>query len=111
MYRDVARRYPNVRVTDAAAAVLAGGRYWTRTLPCLRNEPCTDVDTHGRANQVRSMDGTHFCPVPYPNGGTCQVWSSGALRFGVGLVLPALRAAGWFDRAQFERSTAAGWGE
>jgi hypothetical protein len=112
MYRDIAAHTPGVHVTDAAAAVLAFGRYWTRTMPCLRNEPCTQVDTNAqRANQVRANDGVHFCPAPYPNGGTCPVWSSGALRFAVGLVLPGMRATGMYDHGRFERSTAAGWGE
>jgi hypothetical protein len=111
MYHEVAARYPGVHVTDSAAAVLAFGRYWTRTLPCLRNEPCTQVDTNAqRANQVRATDGVHFCPVPMPGGRSCPVWSSGAMRFGVGLVLPGMRAARLFDRARFDRSTAAGWG-
>jgi hypothetical protein len=112
MYRELARRLPGVHVTDAATAVLAFGRYWTRTMPCLRNEPCTQVDTNGqRANQVRANDGAHFCPTPYPNGGVCPVWSSGAMRYAVGLVLPGVRAVGRFDRGRFERSWAAGWGE
>lgn len=112
MYADLARTVPRVRLTDAAAAVLAFGRYWTRTMPCLRNEPCVQADSNAqRANQVRANDGVHFCPVPYPNGGTCPVWSSGAMRYAVGLVLPGLRAAGLYDHGRFERSEAAGWGE
>jgi hypothetical protein len=112
MYRQVAARYPNVHVAESATSVLAFGRYWTRTLPCLRNEPCTQVDANAqRVNQVRANDGVHFCPVPYPNGGTCPVWASGAMRFAVGLVLPGLRQARLFDRARFDRSIAAGWGE
>jgi hypothetical protein len=112
LYRDLAARYPNVHVTDSAAAVLAFGRYWTRTMPCLRNEPCAQVDTNGqRANQVRATDGVHFCPVPVVNGARCPVWASGALRFAVGLVLPGMRQARMFDRASFDRSTAAGWGQ
>jgi hypothetical protein len=112
MYHEVAARHPGVHVTDSAAAVLAFGRYWTRTLPCLRNEPCTQVDTNAqRANQVRANDGVHFCPVSMPNGMSCPVWSSGAMRFGVGLVLPGMQVARMFDRARFDRSTAAGWGQ
>jgi hypothetical protein len=112
LYRDLAHRLPRVHVTDAASAVLAFGRHWTRTMPCLRNEPCSQVDTNAqRANQVRANDGVHFCPAPYPNGGTCPVWSSGALRYAVGLVLPGIRAAGLFDDGRFSRSTAAGWGQ
>jgi hypothetical protein len=113
MYRDVARGRGRVHVAEAATSVLAFGRYWTRTLPCLRNEPCAggvDVNTQ-RVNQVRANDGAHFCPLPYPNGGTCPVWSSGAMRYAVGLVLPGLRAAGLFDRGRFDRSPAAGWGQ
>jgi hypothetical protein len=112
MYADLARRMPGVHVTNSAASVLAFGRYWTRTLPCLRNEPCSQVDANRqRVNQVRATDGAHFCPVPYPNGGTCEVWSSGAMRFAVGLVLPGLQAAHLYDHGRFERSWAAGWGE
>jgi hypothetical protein len=111
MYRQLAARRAGVRVADAARSVLAFGRYWTRTLPCLAHEPCAGgVDTNAdRVNQVRAFDGVHFCPAPHTSGSSCPVWSSGALRYALGLLVPALDAAGLLDRARFARSVGGGW--
>ena len=112
MHREVAASRPWVRLADAGRAVLAFGRHWARTLPCLPKEPCQGgVDNNGdRVNHVRSHDGVHFCPVPNPGmGSSCPVWSSGAHRFALGLVVPGLRASGLLDEARFGRSAAAGF--
>jgi len=110
MYRELATAIPYVRVADAARSVLVDGR-WTRTLPCLPREPCTGgVDLEGRwANHVRSPDGVHFCPVPYPTFDNCPVYASGGLRYALGLVVPALGELGLFDGARLARTIGAGW--
>jgi hypothetical protein len=82
----------NVGVTydDAGQAVMANGQF-TWTLPCLSNEPCTGT---GGTNVVRAPDGVHFCP----DGNTtlvdgfeeCDVYSSGAYRFALAMLGPAL---------------------
>jgi hypothetical protein len=82
----------NVGVTydDAGQAVMANGQF-TWTLPCLSSEPCTGS---GGTNVVRAPDGVHFCP----DGDTtlvggfeeCNVYSSGAFRFALAMLGPAL---------------------
>lgn len=112
MFREVAASRPGVHVTDAGRAVLDGGRHWSRTLPCLPSEPCYGgVDTSARrANIVRAPDGAHFCPTPKASPtADCPVWSSGALRFALGLVVVPLQSARMFDRARFDRTSGAGW--
>jgi hypothetical protein len=82
--------YPNSRYIDAGAAVMDHG-HWTKTLPCLPQEPCSgDRDPSGRlVNIVRASDGTHFCPTaPAAVRGVtnkCLVWSSGAYRYGIAM--------------------------
>jgi hypothetical protein len=111
MHREVAAAHPGVRLVDAGRSVLAFGRYWTDTLECLPREPCTGgVDTNAdRVNRVRAPDGVHFCPAPYAVVWECPVWSAGAHRFALGLLVHPLRRAGLFDQARFDRSTGAGW--
>lgn len=111
LYRELAARLPHVHVADAARAVLDERGRWTRTLPCLPNEPCTGgVDTRGRrVNQVRSPDGAHVCPVPYPGLPRCPVHASGALRDALGMVVPALQGAGLYDEQRFATSIGGGW--
>ena len=111
MERAVALSHPRVHVTDSAASVLDHG-YWTRTLPCLPNEPCTGgVDAHGqRVNIVRAPDTAHFCPVPYPKLEQCPVYASGGLRYALGLLVPTLRAQGLYDQGRVAASRASGWG-
>jgi hypothetical protein len=82
MYAALAESEDGAHYVDAGSAVLDRGR-WTRTLPCLADEPCTGVDG---VNVVRGPDGNHFCPVAPPavQGVTvgCPVYSSGAYRYG-----------------------------
>jgi hypothetical protein len=91
LYREVAASDPDARYVDAGAAVLDHGR-WTRTLPCLPEEPCTGgIDALGRSvNVVRASDGAHLCPaaaLAVDRGVTsrCTVWSSGAYRYGTAM--------------------------
>jgi hypothetical protein len=93
LYQSIARTTRGVVYSDAGRAVTAQGRF-TWTLPCLAGQPCTGP---GRTNVVRAPDGTHFCP----NGQTtsdhgleiCDVYSSGAFRFGAAVLEAALLAA------------------
>lgn len=99
-----------VRITEAGNAVLDHG-WWTATLPCLQREPCTGgVDAHGNhVNRVRSIDGTHFCPVPYAVFDNCPVYASGGERYALGLLVVPLRARGWYDEGRASLSLGAGW--
>lgn len=99
-----------VRVADSGAALLIRGQ-WTRTMHCLPREPCEggrDAQLNG-VNVVRSYDTAHYCPTPLSLGGTCPVHSSGAMRYAVGLLRPALVALGRWDQAAADRSIVAGW--
>jgi hypothetical protein len=95
MYREISQFSAYGRYIDAGASVLLDG-HWTRTLPCLPNEPCTGGrDANGTPiNVVRAPDGGHFCPSgPHPVRGVtarCQVWSSGAWRFGNAMARPVI---------------------
>lgn len=111
MHREVAARHAGVRLVDAGRSVLALGRYWTANLKCLPREPCSGgVDNNlDRVNRVRAHDGVHFCPTPYAVVSECPVWSAGAHRFALGLVLVPLRRAGMVDQRRLDRSTGAGF--
>jgi hypothetical protein len=90
IYASLASPANGVIYDDAGQAVMAHGAF-TWTLPCLSFEPCTGPSG---TNVVRSPDGIHFCP----NGQTtltgdfeiCDVYSSGALRFAMAMLGPAL---------------------
>ena len=99
MLRGVAASNPRARYVDSASAVLWNG-HWARWLPCLASEPCEGgVDTWGRpVNIVRNQwDGTHFCPLPFPVVHDCPIYSSGAMRFAGGMLIPVLQSLGRFD--------------
>lgn len=106
MLRELAAANPRVHIAESADAVLDNG-YWTRTLPCLPNEPCTGgPDTRGRlANVVRAPDGAHFCPEPYGAAvSSCPTHASGGLRFAAGLLFPTLRAQGVLPPERLRRT-------
>ena len=86
VYRELAqRRY--VSFVDAGGFVELNGAFTDR-LPCAPIEPACGDDGQ---NIVRG-DGVHFCPIPGPPG-SCEVWSSGALRFGMVIAFAASRPA------------------
>jgi hypothetical protein len=95
MFTEIAQFSAYGRYIDAGASVLRDG-HWTQTLPCLAKEPCTGGrDAHGTpVNVVRAPDGGHFCPgAPHAVGGVtspCNVWSSGAWRFGNAMAIPVI---------------------
>jgi hypothetical protein len=69
---------------------MANGAY-TQTLPCLPAEPCTGPSG---TNVVRAPDGVHFCPTGNTTAEgyfeVCDVYSSGAFRYAVAMLGPAL---------------------
>jgi hypothetical protein len=90
LYASVAAANVGVTYVDAGQAVMANGAF-TWTLPCLPSEPCTGPSG---ANIVRSPDGSHFCPTGQTTVegylAVCNVYSSGAYRFAVAMLGPAL---------------------
>jgi hypothetical protein len=92
IFESVVANTTGVTYDDAGQAVLANGAF-TWTLPCLSFEPCTGASG---TNIVRAPDGVHFCP----NGQTtlsgyfevCDVYASGAFRFALAMLGPALAA-------------------
>jgi ribosomal protein L24E len=91
IYQSLSESNIGVTYDDAGQAVMANGQF-TWTLPCLSVEPCTG--TNG-TNTVRGPDGVHFCPdgdSTLVAGGfeVCNVYSSGAFRFAVAMLAPAL---------------------
>jgi len=85
IWADIASSTPNTRVVRADLAVTDRGRFvWT--LPCDPGEPCP---ADGRI-VVRAPDGVHFCPHPNVVAGTCEVYSSGARRYGQAVARGAL---------------------
>jgi hypothetical protein len=91
MYASLAATNPGVTDVDAGESVLDDGQF-TKTLPCLPSEPCTGPSG---TNIVRSPDGIHFCPdgndtIEGPFD-VCDVYSSGAFRFGLAMFDAALQ--------------------
>lgn len=70
------------------AVETSAGRF-TATLSCLEHEANAGLCKLGTKEQVRSVDGLHFCPstVGGPDGRAtlCPIYSSGAYRFALGL--------------------------
>jgi len=87
IYASLAATNAGVSYVDAGQSVLLNGQY-TKTLPCLPDEPCTGP---AGTNVVRSPDGVHFCPDGNVSAeGVCDVYSSGAFRFATAMLGPAL---------------------
>ena len=85
---------PGVTLIPANLAVEGPAGEYLRTMPCASFEPCDGWDAAGqRVVVIRGPDGIHFCPVPH-TGWDCQVWSSGAVRYGTALAGGILRAYG-----------------
>lgn len=96
MFERFAAANDGVSFVDAGAVLLEDGRY-TDTLPCLPFEDASlGCDPDGRI-VVRSPDQLHLCPndhPPDPFVGRCDVWPSGAHRYGLVMAEAALLAAG-----------------
>ncbi len=92
VFASVAASNSGVTYVDAGQAVMAGGAF-TLTLPCLPNEPC-EGPAGTSTNVVRSPDGVHFCPTGHATQvgvyAVCNVYSSGAFRFAMAMLGPAL---------------------
>lgn len=78
--------FRNARVVNAGKAVETKDGQYTRSLPCLPEEPnCTNQPKRG-FNLVRAEDGIHFCPpvlkATVKTLTRCPVYASGAWRFG-----------------------------
>lgn len=80
MYRDLAEHHDRVAFVDAGAGVELDDGSYAGYLACLPFEPECGPDG---TNQVRG-DGVHFCPV-WGSEASCPVYSSGALRFALGI--------------------------
>ena len=79
--RELAAEAPNVEFVDGGA-LITPERDWSRTAPCLPDEPCTGPEVGGvRHNVIRSADTVHFCPVPNSVSDPCPSYSSGAYRY------------------------------
>jgi hypothetical protein len=98
VYAAVARSSPDATYIDAGASVENDGQF-TFTLPCLSFEQCTGPVVNGVAsNLVRDPSGTHFCPTGnftiVGESGYCDVWSSGAFRYGLAMASGVARDFG-----------------
>jgi hypothetical protein len=112
VFRELAAQNPRVHVAESGEAVMHDRRHYARWLPCLASEPCQGgVDIWGRpVNFVRNQwDGAHFCPAPFPVVERCPVYSSGAMRFAGGLLIPMLRSIGRFDAQRASGTYWAAW--
>ena len=90
IYESVAAANAGVTYVNAGQAIMADGAF-TWTLPCLPSEPCTGPSG---TNVVRAPDGVHLCPTGQTTiqgyFAVCNVYSSGAYRFAVAMLAPAL---------------------
>lgn len=74
-----------VSYVDTAALLLTPNREFAARLPCLPDENAEQGCAPDGTIAVRSVDGTHFCPLDTGGKTVCPVWSSGAHRFGLTL--------------------------
>jgi hypothetical protein len=90
LFSTLASANAGVKFVDAGQAVMANGAF-TWTLPCLSFEPCTGPSG---TNIVRAPDGVHFCPDGNAKiegfYAVCDVYSSGAFRYALAMLGPAL---------------------
>lgn len=86
-YREYADTMSRVSYVDAGRFVETPDGRYTDRLPCLH----VDIDCAPDGTTVVRGDGVHFCPVVgvFP----CPVWSSGAIRFGLGIAAAAIDPA------------------
>ena len=95
VFAAVAASSPDASYIDAGASVENNGQF-TFTLPCLSFEPCTGPVVNGvPSNLVRDPSGSHFCPTGnftiVGESGYCDVWSSGAFRYGLAMASGVIR--------------------
>jgi hypothetical protein len=83
MYREYAATMAHVSYVDAGHLVETTDGHYTDRLPCMQ----FDTDCAPDGTTVVRGDGVHFCPVV--NVVPCPVWSSGAVRFGLGIASAA----------------------
>jgi hypothetical protein len=83
VYRQYASEMERVAYVDAGRFVETPDGLYTDRLPC------TDLDTDCAVDGTTVVrgDGVHFCPVI--DAVPCPVWSSGAVRFGLGIAAAA----------------------
>jgi hypothetical protein len=74
-----------VAYVDTAAPLLGPRRAFAPRLPCLPDETAPQGCEPDGTIAVRSVDGTHFCPLDTGGKTACPIWSSGAHRFGIAL--------------------------
>lgn len=82
-YQQFASTRSHVSYVDAGRFVETPDGRYTDRLPCMDLDPDCAPD----GTTVVRGDGVHFCPVVYVN--PCPVWSSGAVRFGLGIAAAA----------------------
>lgn len=91
MYQVLTHVYPNVYYNDAGLSVVyPQNNTFTKDLPCLSVEVPSYCASTNDLIQVRSSDGTHFCPQMSKDGLHCDVYCSGCYRFGTNMAESAL---------------------
>ena len=83
VYQEYAATMSRVSYVDAGHLVETPDGGYTDRLPCID----LDTDCAPDGTTVVRGDGVHFCPVVYTD--PCPVWSSGAVRFGLGIASAA----------------------
>jgi hypothetical protein len=79
LYRSLAAAHPFVSFVDAGATVETPDGQYTDRLPCTT----FDTDCAADGTTVVRGDGVHFCPDVGKN--PCDIWASGAFRFGMAI--------------------------
>jgi hypothetical protein len=89
VYQEYAATMSGVSYVDAGRYVETPDGRYTDRLPCSE----LDTDCAPDGTTVVRGDGVHFCPVV--DVVPCPVWSSGAVRFGLGIASAATNPAGF----------------